>query len=49
MPELRTPRPYHDLNRRSLERWNRFAGEFETEVGLRWGGKIIWANAEIEA
>ena len=45
----KTPASYHDLNRRSLEMWNRFAGELATEVGLRWGGKISWANTETEA
>ncbi len=39
----KAPASYHDLNRRSLEMWDRFAGQLETEVGLRWGGRLQWA------
>ena len=43
------PIGYHDLNRRSLEMWPRFAtgigdsGDPDS-VGLRWGGKVSWAS-----
>ena len=43
------PVDYHNLNRRSLEMWSRFAaavgdgGDPET-VGLRWGGKVSWES-----
>ena len=43
------PIGYHNLNRRSLEMWTRFAtaigdgGETDS-VGLRWGGKISWES-----
>ena len=45
------PIDYHNLNRRSLEMWPRFAASIATSigdngnpdnVGLRWGGKVSW-------
>lgn len=41
------PIDYHNLNRRSLEMWPRFAAAIGDDgdpdnVGLRWGGKIAW-------
>ena len=43
------PVGYHNLNRRSLEMWSRFAaaigdGGDPASVGLRWGGKISWES-----
>ena len=38
----KSPFEYHDLNRRSLEMWERFAQKLNTDVGLRWGGKVSW-------
>ena len=46
------PIGYHDLNRRSLEMWARFAAAIGDDgdpasAGLRWGGKVSWvARAE---
>ena len=46
------PIGYHDLNRRSLDMWARFASAIGDEgdpesAGLRWGGKVSWvARAE---
>ena len=49
------PLEYHNLNRRSMEMWPRFAaaigdGGDPDSAGLRWGGKVSWeslpANAE---
>lgn len=45
------PIHYHNLNRRSLEMWERFASAiaddgYGASVGLRWGGKVSW---EVEA
>ena len=49
------PVVYHNLNRRSLDMWARFAQAIGDDgdpasVGLRWGGKVSWeaepANAE---
>ncbi len=42
------PVGYHNLNRRSLEMWPRFADALAEDVGLRWGGKVAW-EAEPEA
>ncbi len=41
------PIGYHNLNRRSLEMWSRFAAAIGDDgdpnsVGLRWGGKVSW-------
>ena len=36
------PIGYHNLNRRSLEMWPRFAEALGDDVGLRWGGKVAW-------
>ena len=36
------PVGYHNLNRRSLEMWSRFADALGEDVGLRWGGKVAW-------
>ncbi len=38
------PVGYHNLNRRSLEMWPRFADALAEDVGLRWGGKVSWEN-----
>ena len=38
------PRTYHDLNRRSMDLWDRFANRLGSEVGLRWGGKLLLEN-----
>ncbi len=43
------PVGYHNLNRRSLEMWSRFAAAIGDDgdpasVGLRWGGKISWES-----
>ncbi len=36
------PREYHDLNRRSLDMWPRFAKDLNADIGLRWGGEMRW-------
>lgn len=36
------PLDYHNLNRRSMEMWPRFAQALGEDVGLRWGGKVSW-------
>ena len=40
----KAPVGYHNLNRRSLEMWPRFADALGEDVGLRWGGKASWEN-----
>lgn len=43
------PFPYHDLNRRSMEVWRRFAQELQGEVGLHWGGEMRWVHTPEDA
>ncbi len=48
------PIGYHNLNRRSLEMWSRFAAEIGDQedpdsVGLRWGGKVSWESDPVAA
>ena len=43
------PVGYHNLNRRSLEMWPRFADALNEDVGLRWGGKVSWENDDVSA
>jgi len=38
----KSPFGYHDLNRRSMEMWERFVQSLQVDVGLRWGGKVSW-------
>ena len=40
------PESYQDLNRRSMDMWDRFARLLDTDVGLRWGGKLRWESTE---
>lgn len=42
----KSPRQYHDLNRRSLDMWPRFARDLNEDIGLRWGGEMRWAATE---
>ena len=48
------PIGYHNLNRRSLEMWPRFAADIgdhgdPANVGLRWGGKVSWESDPVTA
>jgi len=43
------PFPYHDLNRRSLEVWRRFAHELQGDIGLHWGGEMRWVHTPEQA
>ena len=48
------PIGYHNLNRRSLEIWPRFASDIgdyrdPDSVGLRWGGKVSWESDPVAA
>jgi len=42
----KNPRHYHDLNRRSLDQWSRFARQLGAESALTWGGELRWAATE---
>ncbi len=43
------PYPYHDLNRRSVEAWRRFAQGLQADVGLHWGGEMRWVHTAADA
>src|SRR5262245_62132333 len=43
------PYPYHDLNRRSVEAWRRFAQSLQADVGLQWGGEMRWVCTATDA
>lgn len=45
----KNPRAYHDLNRRSLDMWSRFAERLGEDVGLTWGGDVRWSTTEESA
>lgn len=38
------PNFYHDLNRRSIDSWDRFSRRLSRDVGLRWGGDLRWTD-----
>ena len=38
------PRHYHTLNRRSLDMWYRLAHQFDTDIGIHYGGEMRWEN-----
>jgi glycine/D-amino acid oxidase-like deaminating enzyme len=38
----KNPVSYHDLNRRSMDMWPRFAQELGLDLGLHWGGEMRW-------
>lgn len=40
------PREYHDLNRRSLDMWPRFARDLNADIALRWGGEMRWTATD---
>ena len=43
------PYPYHDLNRRSVEAWRRFAPSFTGRRRDAWGGEMRWVHAAADA
>ncbi|MEM7134782.1 MAG: FAD-dependent oxidoreductase [Chloroflexota bacterium] len=43
------PFHYHDLNRRSLDMWPRFARRLGVEEAVTWGGELKWVTTETEA
>jgi len=42
----KTPRSYHELNRRSMGLWDRLVRDLATDVGLRWGGQLEWTASK---
>ena len=46
----KNPRHYHDINRRSLDMWDRFSRQLETvwgqPIGVVWGGELRWTATE---
>lgn len=42
----KTPRTYHELNRRSLDAWPRFARRLGPDAEPVWGGELRWASSE---
>lgn len=45
----KNPRAYHDLNRRSLDLWARFADRLDADIGLTWGGDLRWTRTPASA
>ena len=43
------PVSYHNLNRRSLGMWDRFARNLDVDIGLRWDGQMEWAATDAGA
>lgn len=43
------PYAYHDLNRRSMDAWHRFAADLQSDLGLHWGGDLRWVQTPHEA
>ncbi len=43
------PRRYNELNRRSLDTWDRYARLLDTDIGLRWGGQLTWTSTDEDA
>jgi glycine/D-amino acid oxidase-like deaminating enzyme len=41
----KSPASYHDLNRRSMDMWPRFAQELGLDIGLHWGGELRWESS----
>ena len=39
----KSPFPYHDLNRRSIEMWERFRRRLGSDIDLVWGGELRWS------
>jgi glycine/D-amino acid oxidase-like deaminating enzyme len=42
------PPSYHELNRRSMDMWERFARRLDADIGIHWGGELRWTST-IEA
>ena len=38
------PAHYYALSRRSMELWDRMARLLDRDIGLRWGGRLLWES-----
>ena len=45
----KNPASYHDLNRRSMDMWHRFAYDLGLDIGLHWGGEMRWVHTPAKA
>ena len=43
------PHHYHDLNKRSLNMWDRFARRIEAHGAVTWGGELRWVSERSDA
>ncbi len=43
------PYGYHELNRRSMDIWHRFARDIQLGEGVHWGGEMRWVHTEADA
>ena len=43
------PDHYHDLNRRSLNMWDRFARRIDAQAAVTWGGELRWVSEQSDA
>ena len=43
------PFHYHDLNRRSMEMWERFVRRLDVAEAITWGGELQWMTTEAGA
>ena len=43
------PRHYNELNRRSLDTWDRYTRLLDADVGLKWGGQLVWTATDEDA
>ncbi|MGQ4809438.1 Hydrogen cyanide synthase subunit HcnC [Candidatus Entotheonellaceae bacterium PAL068K] len=43
------PSEYHDLNRRSMNMWDRLSRRLGADIGLQWGGEITWVASDEHA
>ena len=45
----KAPPEYHDLNRRSMDMWDRFARRLDADIGIHWGGEMRWVCTSQQA
>ena len=45
----KAPPEYHDLNRRSMDIWDRLARRLDADIGIHWGGEMRWVSTSEQA